>query len=174
MSQKPEEPPERNPGISFWIPTSDFLYRNNHLKKEPLHMKKGLFLKAGLAACLITGAVGIACNSDSPSAPKPQPTSNFHITYPKNGAAFNMGSPLTVRWSLPDDGSIDSVIVYRKISAMNFAYDPLNQYMPVVAPVDTYDLYIGSDAPGQDFKLGIRKKSDSTKFDEITIHENGY
>jgi hypothetical protein len=137
-------------------------------------MKTSPFLKAGLAACLITGAAGIACNSDSPSSPKTQPTSDFHITSPASGTAFNMGTPITVKWTLPADGSIDSVILYRKIQAENYAAELLNQYMPVVAPIDTYAMFIGSDAPGQDFKLGIRKKSDSTKFDEITIHENGY
>jgi uncharacterized repeat protein (TIGR02543 family) len=97
---------------------------------------------------------------------------DFHITNPKNGDAFNMGTPVTVKWTLPADGSIDTVILYRILQGQPM--ELLNEYMPVVAPADTFQFYISSDAPGQDFKLGIRNKTDTTQFDEITIHENGY
>jgi uncharacterized repeat protein (TIGR02543 family) len=119
------------------------------------------------SATFIMGSAGIALFAQWTKA-----AIDFHITNPATGTAFNMGSPVTIRWTLPADGSIDTVVVYRKLSGQD--YEALNQYMPVIAPEDSFPWFIGSDAPGQDFKVRIQNAHDSTEFDEITIHENGY
>jgi len=132
-------------------------------------MCRDKFFKTTGVFCVMLGFALVSCNkSNNPVSP----SINFHITNPKNGDAFNMGTQLTVKWTLPADGSINSVIVYRQLAGQG--KELLNQYSPVVAPADTFQLYISSDAPGQDFKLGIQNKTDSTQFNEITIHENGY
>jgi hypothetical protein len=133
-------------------------------------MYRDKFFNASVGVfCVMFGMTFVSCKKDNPVAPA---GINFHITNPKNGAAFDMGTQVTVRWTLPADGSIDTVIVYRIL--MGQPKELLNQYMPVIAPADSFLLYISSDAPGQDLKLGIQNKVDTTQFDEITIHENGY
>jgi uncharacterized repeat protein (TIGR02543 family) len=94
---------------------------------------------------------------------------DFHITKPKTGDTLAWGAPVTFRWTLPADGSIDTVVVYRKPQDQQF-YEALNLYFPVVAPADSYDYFIGSDVDsGMSEKFRIQNKVDSTQFDEITI-----
>jgi hypothetical protein len=128
------------------------------------------FFKAVGAVCIILGIAVVSCKKDNPVAPA---GINFHITNPKNGDTLAWGTPVTIRWTLPANGSIDSVVIYRKPQDQQF-YEALNLYFPVAAPVDSFPWTIGSDVmAGLSEKVRIQNKADSTQFDEITIHIKG-
>jgi hypothetical protein len=128
------------------------------------------FIRTGVAILIVTGLALVSCNKKSnPAAPA---GIDFHITSPKAGASFDMGTPVMLKWTLPADSSIDSVIVYEAKDTQQ--YVPLNQYSPVLSPVDSFQLYIGSDNPGKPLHIRIQNKADSTEKDEITINENPY
>jgi hypothetical protein len=111
--------------------------------------------------------VTVSCSKKSnPAAPV---GIDFHITNPKNGDSLSWGVPLTIKWTLPANGSIDTVVVYRK--PQGGSYEALNMYFPVVAPADSFNYFIGSDVPaGQTEKFRIQNYADSTQFDEVTIN----
>ena len=54
----------------------------------------------------------VSCSKKSnPTAPV---GIDFHITNPKTGDTLAWGTPVTIKWTLPANGSIDSVVVYRQ------------------------------------------------------------
>jgi hypothetical protein len=133
-------------------------------------MRLDIFFKTGVMACIIVGMATVSCKKDNPVAPA---GINFHITNPKNGDTLAWGASVTIRWTLPADSSIDTVVVYRKPQDQQF-YEALNLYFPVVSPVDSFPWTIGSDvADGLTEKIKIQNKVDSTQFSEITIHIKG-
>jgi hypothetical protein len=136
-------------------------------------MRKDKSIILSVMVSFIMGAALVSCNSsDSPAAPT-KPTINFHITNPINGDTLAWGTAVTIIWTLPANGSIDSVLVYRKPQNQT-SFMVLNQYSPVVAPADSFQWNTGSDVPaGMTEKIQIRNKADSTQFDEITIHIKG-
>ncbi len=119
--------------------------------------------------CALLGLALASCNQkSSPTAP----VKAFHITNPANGSSFDMGSQVWLKWALPPDSSIKKVIIYQALYNQDFV--PLNQYTPVVAPTDSFQLFIGSDNPGKPLRIKIESADDSTKSDMISINENPY
>jgi hypothetical protein len=136
-----------------------------------MQMRLDIFFKTGVMVCIIVGMASVSCKKDNPVAPVTG--INFHITNPKNGDTLAWGAAVTVKWTLPANGSIDTVVVYRKPQDQQF-YEALNLYFPVVAPVDSFPWNVGSDvAAGLTEKIRIQNKVDSTQFDEVTINIKG-
>jgi hypothetical protein len=134
-------------------------------------MNRDLLIKTGVVFATVLSISFFSCKKeDNPAAPA---GIDFHITSPKNGDTLAWGQQFTLRWTLPADSSIDTVVVYRKPQGQQF-WEALNLYFPVESPIDSLGLNIGSDVPaGQTEKFRIQNKVDSTQFSEITINIKG-
>src|SRR4030042_3306104 len=117
---------------------------------------------AGIVAVFFTLCL-IIISCDEATGPD---GNSFKIIAPKDGVSFDMGTQVTVKWTLPEDGSIEKVIVYQARDGQD--WEPMNQYTPVSSPTDTFLWYIGSDNPGRPPRLKIQNQADSTQNDEKT------